>query len=119
MPCPKDSERIRDGPYGLEIFSGNRFLVERALLDSVGVIRQYADVASEFELPLESSFPAKGVRERLHTIVRGSVVNNFGERYSYYGDPDEEFMHFGSHAICDVEFVDELWAMLECHRIFV
>jgi hypothetical protein len=112
---PNDCEHLRIGRYGLEVYSGNRFLVERAIRECASFIGEIMDALAASEAP-SRRLAGRVFRALLQERVHGCVANIYYELYPSYREKD--LMRFGGHSINVKEFVDEWCRLCELDRVF-
>ena len=95
VQAPKHADRITFGPYGWEVsFGANSFLVGSAVSKCIEEIGYFLKLVEFEDSP---SYPM--LLCQLNQVVRESVGNHSGMRYSGAYPEDGEFMVFGTQGI--------------------
>jgi len=101
--APKHANRIEGSETSWRLeFGANTFQVARAIHGCCQRIRQWT--SQQREMPV-SAQAWKSLNNELQGIVRGSVTNYRGDRFSRYGHNSGSKLIFGAQAICANDFV--------------
>lgn len=108
--APNDADRIEGSEKNLFVkFGANSFLVSAAVHTCCQCIRRW--IQQQQAQPTYEDWA--NLNGMLQDIVRGSVANYRGDRYSGYGDRVQGKLIFGAHAIYANDFVGGIAMYLE------
>lgn len=97
----KDAKRIKNYDNQWIIYNGNSFSISYAIYNCQQTLLEFLQ-----QIELGNVMPKTELLEKLKVIIRGSVLNINGYRYSNYTGTYGDYMWFGNHGICISDFVN-------------
>ncbi|MEG5051668.1 MULTISPECIES: phospholipase D-like domain-containing protein [unclassified Microcoleus] len=98
---PNDYKRIENDNNQWIIYKGNSFSISYAIYNCQQTLLEFLQQIDSGNVMSRSL-----LLEKLNLIVRGSVFNSNGYRYTNYTDNFGDYIWFGNHGICISDFVN-------------